>query len=214
MQAEVRHLHPFIYSHEKTPAISISPQLENMVRQKGDKTLLIAASTHGLTFGNYRQSLEKSPVGKSRVTADPHIFRDESDGYHAPGGEPDSLSWVPHGVQYLVHPQKWAKGSKLVTWVKLDAKATPKNLMAFVKADGRWTYAASYGEVDLASLRNNNEKAFWFLRTFYRHTLEGLQNEYSWHLQFFSRDLKYARPEMCHTGSFQYQPLQAHRMRY
>ena len=169
LQAEVRHLHPFIYSHEKTPAISISPQLENMVRQKGDKTLLIAASTHGLTFGNYRQSLEKSPVGKSRVTADPHIFRDESDGYHAPGGEPDSLSWVPHGVQYLVHPQKWAKGSKLVTWVKLDAKATPKNLMAFVKADGRWTYAASYGEVDLASLRNNNEKAFWFLRTFYRH---------------------------------------------
>ncbi|NBY03410.1 MAG: hypothetical protein EBQ87_15750 [Planctomycetes bacterium] len=169
LQAELRHLQPLIYSHEKTPAVSISPPLENMVRKAGNKTILIAASTHGLTFGNYRHSLEKSPAGKSRVTADPHIFRDESDGYHAPGGEPASLSWVPHGVQYLVDPRKYAKGSKLVTWVKLDAKAPPKNLMAFVKADGRWTYAASFGEVDLASLRNNNEKAFWFLRTFYRH---------------------------------------------
>lgn len=73
LQAEVRHLHPFIYSYEKTPAISISPQLENMVRQKGDKTLLIAASTHGLTFGNYRQSPEKSPL-ESRALLLTRIF--------------------------------------------------------------------------------------------------------------------------------------------
>lgn len=169
LQAEMRHLHPLIYSHEKAPEVSISPPLEKMVRQAGNKTLLIAASTHGLTFGNYRKSEDSSPAGKSRVTTDPHIFRDESDGYHAPGNEPALISWVPHGVQYIANPQKWAKGSKLVTWVKLDPKAPPKNLIALVKADGRWTYAASYGPVDLAQLRNSNEMAFWFLRTFYRH---------------------------------------------
>ncbi len=169
LQAEIRSLQPLIYSYEKTPMVTIDPPLENMVRKAGNKTLIVAATTHALSFGNYKKTTEESPVGKARVTMDPHIFRDESDGYHAPGNEPSSLSWVPHGNQYLVNAAKWPKDTKLVSWVKIDSNAPSKNLLALVKADGRWTYAASWGEVDLASLRNNNEKAFWFLRTFYRH---------------------------------------------
>src|SRR5205823_7089418 len=66
-------------------------------------------------------------------------------------------------------PRKWPAGSTLVTWVKLDAKTPPRNLVVLVKADGRWTHAASWGSFDLAGIRKNNERSFWFLRTFYRH---------------------------------------------
>ncbi|MBI2807552.1 MAG: hypothetical protein HYX68_21435 [Planctomycetes bacterium] len=168
LHAELRYLQPAIYSREKTPAVSIEPGLEHLVRKIGAKTVIIAATTHGLHFGNWRKTADKSPYGLARVTADPHIFRDESDGYHATGG-PASQSLCPHGIQYLANPKKWPAGSKLVTWVKLDAITPPKNLVAIVKADGRWTHAASWGKFDLPAVRTDNDKAFWFLRTFYRH---------------------------------------------
>jgi hypothetical protein len=129
---------------------------------------VIAATTHGLSFGNWRHTDEKSPAGPARVTAEPHIFRDESDGYHALG-EPARQELCPHGIQNLIGPRKWPAGSKLVTWVKLDARAAPRSLVALLKADGQWTQAASWGAFDLEALRKANARSFWFLRTFYRH---------------------------------------------
>ena len=170
LHGELRHLQPAIYSHETPPVVTIAPGIEHMVRKVGGKTTIVAATTHGLTFGNWRVAAATEMAGgaRARVTVDPHIFRDESDGYHATG-EPDSLSWVPHGIAYLPDAKKWPAGSKLVTWVKLDRAATPKGVMALAKADGRWTHAATWGAMDLEGLRANNERAFWFLRTFYRH---------------------------------------------
>ncbi|MST93906.1 MAG: hypothetical protein EXS33_01295 [Pedosphaera sp.] len=169
LHGELLRLQPAIYSREKPPAVTIEPGIEYMTRKAAGKTVIIAATTHGLTFGNWRGTpTEASPGGRARVTVDPHIFRDESDGYHATG-EPDSLSWVPHGIAYLPNAKKWPAGSRLVTWIKLDNGAPPKNVMALVKADGRWTHGAAWGAVDWEGLRSNNERAFWFLRTFYRH---------------------------------------------
>ena len=139
-----------------------------MVRQLGKKTIIIAATTHGLSFGNWRWTKEKARHGRVRVTADAHVFRDESDGYHALG-EPARQSLCPHGIQNLIAPRKWPAGTRLITWVKVDAKETPKNLVALVKVDGRWTHAAAWGKLDVGPIRKDNEKAFWFLRTFYRH---------------------------------------------
>jgi hypothetical protein len=168
LHAELRHLQPALYSREKVPEVQIDPDIEHLVRRTGNKTIVIAATTHGMSFGNWRWTDEKADAGRVRVTADPHIFRDESDGYHATG-EPPRQSLCPHGIQNLIHPKKWPAGSKLVTWVKLDAKAPPRNLVALVKADGRWTHAASWGKIDLDALRKDNVRSFWFLRTFYRH---------------------------------------------
>jgi hypothetical protein len=167
LHAELTHLQPAIYSKEKAPAVMIEPGIEHMVRKHGGKTYVIAATTHGMSFGNWHWTQEKSPAGRARMTADPHVVRDESDGYQA--AEPSAQAPTPHGIQYLTDPRKWPAGSKLVTWVKLDKKATPKNLVALVKADGRWTHAAGWGKWDLAGLRANNDRSFWFLRTFYRH---------------------------------------------
>lgn len=168
LHAELAALRPTIYSKEKPPAVTIDPPMEHLVRKAGGRTLVIAATTHGMSFGNWRWSDEKSPAGRARATADPHVFRDESDGYHM-GGDPPRQRLVPHGTQYLTDPRKWPKGSKLVTWVKLDAKETPKGVVALVKADGRWTHAGAWGRVDLTGVRKDNARAFWFLRTFYRH---------------------------------------------
>jgi hypothetical protein len=168
LHAELRHLQPAIYSKEKAPDVKIDPGVEHLVRRLGKKVIIVAATTHGMSFGNWRWSEEKSPAGRARVTAGPHVFGDESDGYHAISG-PARQSLCPHGIQYVGNPRKWPAGSKLVTWVKLDPKARPKNLVALVKADGRWTHAASWGKWDVQEVRKDNARAFWFLRTFYRH---------------------------------------------
>jgi hypothetical protein len=168
LHAELRHLQSFVYSREKPPAVTIEPDIEHMACKLGNRTIIIAATTHGLSFGNWRWSDAESPGGRVRTTAEPHVFRDESDGYHATG-EPPRQSLCPHGIQHLADPKSWPPGSKLVTRVKLDAGALPKNLVAMVKADGRWTHAAAWGAFDPAALRTDNARAFWFLRTFYRH---------------------------------------------
>jgi hypothetical protein len=168
LHAELRRLEPAIYSKEKPSDVSIQPGIEHMVRKHGGKTTIIAATTHGMSFGNWRWGENKFEHGRPRVTADPHVFRDESDGYHATG-EPPLQTAVPHGIQNLIDPKKWPAGTKLTTWVKLDGGAMPKNLVALVKADGRWIHAASWGKWDLDALRKDNARSFWFLRTFYRH---------------------------------------------
>jgi hypothetical protein len=168
LHAELTHLQPALYSQEKAPAVRIEPPLEHLVRKAGNKVLIVAATTHGLSFGDWRWTDEQSPAGRARVTADPFVFRDESDGYHATG-EPPARNLCPHGIQYLTDPRSWPAGSKLVTWAKLDAAAPPKNLVALVKADGRWTHAGHWGAFDTATLRKDNDLGYWFLRTFYRH---------------------------------------------
>jgi hypothetical protein len=179
LHAELRRLQPAIYSGEQPPAVTIEPDIEHMVRRANGKTLIVAATTHGLSFGNFRwaddkadtdkaETSDKSDAGRVRVTADPHVFRDESDGYHATG-EPATQSLCPHGIQYLAHPKAWPAGSKLVTWAKLDPKSPPKTLSVLVKGDGRWTHAGAWGSFAVADLRADEVKAYWFLRTFYRH---------------------------------------------
>ena len=168
LHAELRRLQPAIYSKKTPPAVTVDPGLEHIVRRVNGKTVIVAATTHGLSFGNWRWTDEKAEVGRVRVTADPHIFRDESDGYHATG-EPVTQSLCPHGIQNLVYPKSWPAESKLVTWVKLDSKSPPKSLAALVKADGRWTHVAGWGSFDASGLRADEVKAYWFLRTFYRH---------------------------------------------
>jgi hypothetical protein len=168
LHAELRCLQPAIYSKDKPPAVTLEPDVEHLVRKLGNKTIVIAATTHGLSFGNWRWSDEKSPAGRARVTADPYVVSDESDGYHVTG-EPPRQTMCPHGIQNLINPRTWPAGSKLVTWVKLDTKTPPRNLVALLKADGRWTHAAAWGPFDLAGVRKDNNRAFWFLRTFYRH---------------------------------------------
>jgi hypothetical protein len=168
LHAELRYLQPAIYSREKPSEVTTSPGLEFVVRKLGNRTVILAATTHGMSFGNWQSSEDKADHGRARVTGGPHTFRDESDGYHATGG-PAAQALVPHGVQYLADPRRWPAGSRLVTWVKVDAKSLPKSLVALVKADGRWIHAAGWGGADFAKVRSDNAMSFWFLRTFYRH---------------------------------------------
>lgn len=168
LHAELKRLQPAIYSKERPPAVTIKPPLEHMIRRQGDSVLIVAASTHGMSFGQRR------PAGvvdgkAARVTADPHIVRNESDGYQAASDANPQLL-IPHGIQYLIEPKAWPAGSRLVTWARLDPKAPSKNLLALVKADGRWTHAAYWGSNPLPLIRSINQIAFWFLRTFYRHS--------------------------------------------
>lgn len=168
LHAELKRLQPAIYSKERPPAVTIKPPLEHMIRRQGDSVLIVAASTHGMSFGQRR------PAGvvdgkAARVTADPHIVRNESDGYQAASDANPQLL-IPHGIQYLIEPKAWPAGSRLVTWARLDPKAPSKNLLALVKADGRWTHAACWGSNPLPLIRSINQIAFWFLRTFYRHS--------------------------------------------
>jgi hypothetical protein len=168
LHGELKYLEPAVASKDAGPAVRIEPWVESWSRRHNGKTYVIAATTHGIPFGQWRDKGD-APEGsrRSRVTGGAHEQRDESNAYAIGGKEHQGPSI--HGIQYLPDARAWPKGSKLVQWVRIDAKSPAKNLVVLLKADGRWTHAASWGKTDLARLRKNPEAAYWFLTSFYRH---------------------------------------------
>jgi hypothetical protein len=168
LHGEMEFWKPIVASREAAPAVTTEPGLESLVRRHNGKTYIMAATTRGIPLGRWRWA-DDAPEGsrRSRVTGGSHELRDETNAYGI-GGTAESGPSV-HGIQYLPDARTWPKGSKLVQWVKVDAQAAPKGLVVLVKADGRWTHAAAWGTVDLASRRKDAEGAYWFLNTFYRH---------------------------------------------
>jgi hypothetical protein len=168
LHGEIEHIKPAVYSKDPGPAVSIEPWIEHWSRRHAGKTYLIAATTHGLTLGNWRWSDDKpGPGGRARGTGRPHAWRQEDNGYsldHEPFQGPSV-----HSIQWLPDARAWKAGSKLVQWVRLDPKAPPKDLVLLAKADGRWTHAAAWGPFNLGALRTDLTRAHWFLRAMYRH---------------------------------------------
>jgi hypothetical protein len=168
LHGELEFLKPILASRDAVPEVRVEPWLEHLARRHGGKTYVLAATTRGIPLGHWTWA-DDAPEGsrKSRVTGDGHELRDEANAYGIGGAAEKGPS--AHGIQHLPDARAWPDGTKLVQWVKLDAKSPPKNLVVLLKADGRWTHAAAWGKPDLAARRKDPEYAYWFLGTFYRH---------------------------------------------
>jgi hypothetical protein len=173
LHGELEFWKPIVHSRDTGPKITVEPWIEHWSRRHGGKTYLIAATTRGLALGRWRWHAEgeETPAAagrRSRETGSPSEWLAEDNAYGI--GQPATGGPSVHGIQYLPDARAWPAGSKLVQWVRLDPGAAPSNLVVLVKADGRWTHAASWGKADVAALRKDPRKAYWFLRTFYRHS--------------------------------------------
>jgi len=167
LHAEMKAMEPYVYAKDKGPQIAIEPWIEHFSRRANGKTCLIAATTHGLTVGTWDLNGETDPqAGTVKMTGRESEFRTAANNY----GTDAFVDMGPRclGIENLPNAQAWPAGSKIVQWVKLDGKSTPKGLLVLAKADGRWINAGQWGAFDVVSLRTNEEKAHWFLSMFYR----------------------------------------------
>lgn len=169
---ELDGLKPVLWSTDQGPRIRVSPQTEHWSRRYDGKTYIIAATTHGLTLGKWswldQEEKEKGPHGRARVTEKESALRDEANSYGV--GEAPSIAQAPklHGIQYLPDAHTPAPASRLIQWVWLDPKDPPSSLSILLKADGRFTHAATWGAQNLESL-STGPRLEWFLRSVYRH---------------------------------------------
>ncbi len=145
----------------------IQPEMEHWVRRHEGRTYVVAATTRGLTFGQWRwEDSANGPQGRARVTAGANMVRDEANSYGV--GETPPTGPSLHGIQYLPDARRYGPGSRVVQWVRLDPLAPPRALSVIVKADGRFTHAAAWGPFDVERFRNGSGLE-WFLHSFYRH---------------------------------------------
>ncbi len=164
---ELEGLKPVLWSSDAGPEVRISPAAEHWVRREKGRTTIMAATTRGLTFGKWRwQDGASGPHGRARVTESGTVARDEANAYGI--GETRTPGPGLHGIQYLPEPRRYSKGARLVQWVWLDPKASPRNLAILAKGDGRFTHAASWGTIELGAFRRASGLE-WFLNGFYRH---------------------------------------------
>ena len=162
LHGEMEFMKPIMYSAETGPAVQIEPAIEHVTRQHGGKLYIIAATTHGMAFGNWRAN------GTNRLTeARTLTYRDEANCYGLAEKIEHTAGVI--GIQCVPDPRTWPAGTKLVQAVRLDPQAPPTSLAALVKTEGRWIHAATWGKVDFAAIRGDTDAAYWFLSTFYRH---------------------------------------------
>jgi hypothetical protein len=155
LHGELEFLKPVLASTDTGPDVAITPPIEHWSRRHDGRLYLIAATTRGLPFGAWRTVHEggSSAGNVSRLTGD--------------RAEPSAGAHV-HGVQYLPDARRWPAGTQLAQWVRLDPKVPPRNLAILVKVDGRWTHVAGWGNSGTLALRDDPDRAYWFLSTFYR----------------------------------------------
>ncbi len=182
LHGEMEFWKPIVASADAPPKVRLEPGIEHKAWKHKGKSYLIAATTRGIPLGQWQKVDDEKP---SRLTQGRNELRDETNAYGI-GAAPESGVAI-HGVQYLPDAKAWPKGTKLVQWVKLDAKEWPKGLLILVKADGRWTHAASWGKNDLKTLRADPKVAYWFLNSFYRHAKGFL----GWGMDLLPKSLEY-----------------------
>ena len=147
--------------------VHITPEMEHWSRRADGHTYIIAATTRGLTFGSWEwQEGALGPHGRARITEGESVVRDEANSYGVGDTPPSGPSM--HGVQYIPEQRRHSPGSRIVQWVWLYPKAPPRNLGILVKADGRFTHAAAWGDFDVTRFRSG-AGLDWFLHAFYRH---------------------------------------------
>lgn len=171
LHGELEYFKPIVYSRDPGPDVRAEPPLELWSRQYQNHVYVIAASTHGMQFGQWRE-VENPHAAETtvRLTEAPYIVRDEANAYGLIGEA--ASGWRAVGIQYLPNAKGWPKESYISQQLTFDADAAPApaSLVLLVKADGRWTHAASWGEVDLKPLRQDGLN-LWFLHGFYRHAV-------------------------------------------
>jgi hypothetical protein len=165
LRGELERLKPAAYSREPAPEVRGVPALETWARRHAGRTYVIAATTHGLAFGRTRATSEEGPFGRARMSESESRPRDESNAYGI--AQEPAAGPALHGIQYLPDARAWPGGSRLQQWLRIDPQALPRALAILVKARGRWTHVAAWGDFDVAALRR--ERLSWFLHSLYRH---------------------------------------------
>jgi hypothetical protein len=185
LHGELEFMKFIVASPDPGPAVRIEPWIEHWSRRHRGKTYIIAATTHGIGFGQWRPGSSWPPAGRARVTEEPAERRDEANAYGLGGLLRGS--YAAHGIQYLPAARSWPAGSRLVQWVRLDDEAARGGFAVLVKADARFTHAASWGSLGTGTIKINPLLAVWFLRTFYRHAIGFL----GWDLKGLTAALQY-----------------------
>jgi hypothetical protein len=171
LHGEIESLRGVLSSSDHGPVVRIEPWLEHWSRRYAGKTYLIAATTHALAFGSWRWVDDPKPPNGS-------VSRLSEAGLEEPADDPLQRivaavegHWVAHSIDSFPNLQRWPEGTRLVQWVRLDPRATPRSIALLVKIDGRWSSAATWGGFDLESRRADPLFGYWFLRRFHRNAV-------------------------------------------
>jgi hypothetical protein len=196
LHGELEFLKPIAWSRDPGPKVEIEPKLEHWSRRHNGKLYVIAATTRGIHFGQWRwDDAVKSPAGRSRVTEGVNELRTDGNGFAI--GQKAEQGPTIHGIQNLPDPRVWPAGSKLVQWVRLDPKAPPRDVVVLAKSDGRWRHAAAWGKFDVGRLRKDPRLAYWFLHSFYHNAFGFL----GWDASLVEKALAYVPESAIEMGA-------------
>ncbi len=151
LAGELRYLEAPLNSSEKAPAVTMEPNVSNIVRHFNGKTYILATNSGPIIIGRWSWNTDTKQSGKASH---------EGDSINRMWKRPDGMRI--HGFRGLSHPELIQKGDKIVQYIWLDPKETPQWVMLAVRGDGRFSHAAVQGKFDYETFRQNYGNIFMY----------------------------------------------------
>jgi hypothetical protein len=144
LASELRYLESRLTSLEKTPAITLDPPLSHKAAHRQGKTYLLATNAGPIILGKWKWDIAIKYSGRASHEGD-----SVNTMWFRPGGV------RIHGFRGLPMPELIQKGDKIIQYVWLDPKETPKWVMLAVRGDGKFTHNGILGPFDYEQFRKD-----------------------------------------------------------
>lgn len=137
MNGEIRFIESILFSRDKAPEVTVSPNVEHIVRSHQGKTYILASNAGPVIGGDWVWNAELKDEGVASHTGDAlwSRFHDFMQDYHSHFYRDD-------------RPVEVRKGDRIVQSVYVPGNARVDALVLMVRGNGDWMYQATWGEFD------------------------------------------------------------------
>jgi hypothetical protein len=137
MNGEIRFIEKFLFNKDKTPDVTVAPNVEHMVRANQGKTYIMATNAGPVIGGDWRWNKQLKDQGVASHTGDAMWSR-----YY-----PFMKDYHNHFYKYD-RPVQVHNGDKIVQYVYIPTGAKVDSVTLMVRGNGDWMYQAVWGKWD------------------------------------------------------------------
>lgn len=152
MNGEIRFIETFLFNKDKTPAVTASPNVENLVRANQGKTYILTTNAGPVIGGDWRWNKEIKDQGVASHTGDAMWSRHH--GY--------MKDYHNHFYKFD-HPVTVKNGDTIVQYVYIPAGEKVDNVTLMVRGNGDWSYQATWGTFDHQQFTDSGVR-FWLAK--------------------------------------------------
>jgi len=151
LAGELRYLENRLYSLEKTPEVTFTPDISHKVTRSNGKTCILACNAGPITLGRWTWHTDPRHSGRASH---------EGDTVNSMWSRPNGIRI--HGFRNMSMPERIQPDDKIVQYVWLDPEDPPDWAMLAVRGNGKFIHNAVLGAFDFEKFKKDYGNVIMF----------------------------------------------------